>query len=437
MSWFRSSASGCPETEVLKAYVDGEASPREVERVTAHLPGCARCAEEVRIMEKIGEGIGEMAAAAEPPAGLRQRILASVGDGAPTMRETSRPAPARSPWSFGWPGVAAVSTITLVVVAIMFPVFAKSREAARTSSTGAAQPAQGQVALGSPAAEMEQHARAPASPSVIPSPTRSHSDRRVYPDAQVQRKMKAAGEAYGATGIGPDDIEKYVRGDKGGDVGRRKVVQTADFTIRVKRTLEDAEKELTGRVTKDGGYVESSVLNTGETGERTAELAVRVPVEKFEATVSWLTSFGEVIHKNVRGEDVTGTWIDQRSEVRELRDAEGDLLRQYNQAKDPAARDQRRWELVQMRSRIRASEERMAATAKMAALSSLTVRLTQPAKNADGAGIMNDATGTLGAAVSWFLAAVRVPLSMLIWLVVFAPLWLPCVLVYRWARARY
>jgi hypothetical protein len=29
--------------------------------------------------------------------------------------------------------------------------------------------------------------------------------------------------------------------------------------------------------------------------------------------------------------------------------------------------------------------------------------------------------------------AVRIPAAVLIWLAVFAPLWLPCLLIYRWA----
>lgn len=369
-------------------------------------------------MERIGEGLGTLAAAEAPPAQLRERILEKVGD---------RP---RAPRHFRFPWVESLVSAGIVAIlgAIIFPVFSQARESARRSPRNAVQvnpetayapsEAQKRMAPGSPAASPMAGGSAAGSPAAS-SPVAGMGGQRAGQDRSVD-----------------DDINRYVRGSEG-DVTSRKVVQTADFSITVHRVLEDAEKDFTKRIQRDGGYIESSVLNSGENGDRTAVLAVRVPVEKWEETLSWLTGFGDVTAKNVRGEDITGQWIDERAQVRELRAEEDRLAKKIDQTKSPAERSAARWELVQLRGHIRASEERFAATAKMAALATLNVSLTQTRKSAQGAGFLGDMSDTLGAALGGFMTAVRIPLAVLIWVLVFSPLWLPCVLIYRWvSRAR-
>ena len=38
-------AEGCPSEELLAAYIDGVATPKEIELVDAHLNGCHQCLE--------------------------------------------------------------------------------------------------------------------------------------------------------------------------------------------------------------------------------------------------------------------------------------------------------------------------------------------------------------------------------------------------------
>ena len=57
------SGPACPALEDLKGYVDRELTPDRHEALETHVQTCAACAEEVRIMERIGEGLGSLAAA--------------------------------------------------------------------------------------------------------------------------------------------------------------------------------------------------------------------------------------------------------------------------------------------------------------------------------------------------------------------------------------
>jgi hypothetical protein len=408
----------CPGTERLKAFVDGETNAAEAARLRGHVEGCAACAQEVWIMRKIGEGLGELAGAAEPPAGMRERLLASLPDAAgPASRWN---------WPVIWRASLAGGVATLVTVAVL----------AVTSPVQVSTVAGGREMKQMPAA-----AEAPAAggaapmgglPSVAPSPAPSAPG---APQAQARANGDAYGGSYGGTGINGDDIDRWVRGSESEPV-ERKVVQTADLTLQVKRSLEEAEKSVTRQVVSGGGYVESSEVTTAEDGERRAELALRVPVARFEPTVEWLVDFGVVKAKQIRGEDVTGRYVDQRALVRELRAEERTLGQRLKSAKKPAERDALRWELVRLRGRIRGAEERLAATAKLAALSTIRLRLVQPAPGSTGAGLVDDAGAFFQGAQQTFLRALRVPVAIAIWVVVFAPLWVPALLAFRWVAGR-
>lgn len=414
----------CPEFEELLGYAHQELAAGRAEAVAAHVQTCAACAEEVRIMEQIGNGLGQMATAEAPPAGLREKILDRVKD-APAR-------PRKNP--LGWVQWALAACGVAIVAAIIFPIFSQAREQSRLAFKSP------QGAAGAPPAsavpELSQQAEAPAPSAMGGAPAAPALQPQRYAADLRRRQNRDAASSYGGGVISPEDVQHYVRGGDS-DLARRRVVQTADFALVVRRQLEDAEKELTTHIQQAGGYVEQSNLVSAENGDRTSSLTVRVPVEKFEETVGWLPALGEVKSKNVRGEDVTGRWIDERAEVRELREEEGRLLKQFTAARTPADRESARWALVQLRARIRASEERFAATAKMAALATLNISLTQTRRGAAGAGLLGDMTDTFGAAVGGFMLAVRVPLALLVWVLVFAPLWLPAVLIWRWiSRAR-
>jgi hypothetical protein len=119
--------------------------------------------------------------------------------------------------------------------------------------------------------------------------------------------------------------------------------------------------------------------------------------------------------------------------VRELRNEEERLSKELRQARTEAARQQVRWRLLELRPRIASSEERFALTAKLAALSTVRLKLSEKEEARVSGSLLPDMEDQFRSAVAAFLVALRVPATILIWLAVFSPLWLPCMLVYRWA----
>jgi hypothetical protein len=419
-----------PDVEQLKAWVDRELAPAAEPDVAAHVSACPICTEEVRIMRQLGSVLKELDSQVEPPAQLRQRILAS------TVEATAPRAGSRSGWlsrnpfhALRWAMAAAVVAIIAFIGINNFPARLELDRVSKRVDMSNAREA-GQMRSPSAAAGGAPRRSAQAEPPGAQPPAEYGDSGRRESSAR-----SVAPAAPGAPAASPDDVNVYARGASVDDV-TRKVMRIAVLSVRTRSNLDGVQKEIEKRLKKDDGYVESANLSTPEGGERTAFMRLRVPVDKLDEYVTWLASLGEVRARNVRGEDMTGTWIDQRAEVRELRKEEARLLKVYNTDPNRNRRDEARWQLLRIRPRIAASEERFALTTKLAALSTVELTLVEPAQARIQGNLWQDIDSTARSAVSAFMVALRVPAALLIWLVVFCPLWLPCLLVYRWAARR-
>jgi hypothetical protein len=106
-------------TDDLELYAVGALRPGEADRVTAHLAACPVCREELAEIAIAVNALPDMVLLREPPAGLKQRILAAAAADLPAgsvvaLRETA--------WTFrpnrAWLPVAALAAAVLVLVAL-------------------------------------------------------------------------------------------------------------------------------------------------------------------------------------------------------------------------------------------------------------------------------------------------------------------------------
>ncbi len=461
-SW---NGQGCPSPEDLAAWDAGEMTGAGARVVEQHAAACARCGAEARGLRELRLELRGLRDAEAPPEGLRARILEGV-----EFAPRAAPRAARRPWRpwdlLRWStGLAAAVTVLVATgggLSVHLPLGGQQVEPRRAPGPESSAH-EAPISKGAPAA--------PAAPAGGPVPAAS-SPVTEAPDAEARRTLAyssphvpaggagpAAADGYlggteseqgdptrfGQPGVAtlpasssvggpvtPEDVERFTRGREAEEV-RRKVSQRAELSVRVNRPLEAAQSEVAARVRKEGGYVENAELNAPAEGERTARLRLRVPVERLDAMLDWIASLGEVRAKRQHGEDLTGRWLDQRAEVRELRAEEAKLLTQFRRAKTNAQREEARCGLLTVRPRIRAAEERFALTGKLAALSTVALTLTEEPQARVRGSLVRDLDNTLRAAVNAFLVALRIPATVLIWLAVFSPLWAPCLLVYRWA----
>ncbi len=92
---------------------------------------------------------------------------------------------------------------------------------------------------------------------------------------------------------------------------------------------EKAVNGLYDLVTRLGGFVESQTLEGSryyQSSLRTANVTIRVPAEKFDEAMYSLSSLGSVIRQNSSGTDITDSYADTESRVRNLKVQETRIL---------------------------------------------------------------------------------------------------------------
>jgi anti-sigma-K factor RskA len=116
-------------SENLPAYLLGALEPEEAQEFERHLESCESCREEVRWLAPAAEALPESVRRLEPPARLREQLMAEVREdaarAAPEGGSTGEGSGGRSLrdrlglGSLGWRGAVALGAVALVLVAVV------------------------------------------------------------------------------------------------------------------------------------------------------------------------------------------------------------------------------------------------------------------------------------------------------------------------------
>jgi hypothetical protein len=475
----------------LKAFADGELPWGTRRAVRRHVATCAACREELEAMEKIGHHLRTEDVGALNPA-LRTRILAGLPERATAPPPVSGEALPRRRWM----EVAAVVGVGVVGVmaVIMYPgvsmsppteanksvfnagggraasapmpakaenqrmasakgsddVFNREQQAggggtwsntqaagrvaeapsaappAAVTDTGATDaPAQGVLSYGSPTGNMPAGGPAASRPAAAKSPGVM---------GQPQAGMKFYG---GDTKAGEASRTRTVAAPQRKEMARQ-VRKVADITVEVEG-LERKNDAVEGLVKSAGGFVANSRLATGDDGLKYASLTLRVPVTRFESVMRDVAKLGDVKAKSVNGDDVTEEISDHKRAVSELKSevkARSQALRAKSSGKAATRRPE---DTTALRVQKAQAEGRIELLKKQSAMATITVQLKEKPKPRPPkqAGFLHDLKGAAGAAGDTFLETVRVLVLVLLWLIAYAPLWLPAAFLIRIAARHY
>ena len=118
-------------------------------------------------------------------------------------------------------------------------------------------------------------------------------------------------------------------------LGGRKLVRTADLTIRTK-TFEEAAAQVQTLLAQMGGYVEYS-YQSGETGYRRLNLSMRVPSDQLDSFLSAMEGTGRVTDRSESTTDMTTQYQDNEARLATLyakRERLNELLVQADMVSD-------------------------------------------------------------------------------------------------------
>jgi hypothetical protein len=157
----------------------------------------------------------------------------------------------------------------------------------------------------------------------------------------------------------------------------RQVIQTADLRVRSNDPSATID-EIVAVVTRAGGFVAGTQLDTVAEGVLSGSVTVRVPADRLGATLDALAGAAdEVVSRELRTEDVTGQLSDIDAQLRNLRALETELValladvRERSNSADQVLVVFER--LRQVRGEIETLDGRRATLGDLVALSTVTV----------------------------------------------------------------
>ena len=190
----------------------------------------------------------------------------------------------------------------------------------------------------------------------------------------------AAGAAQAApdAALGDSTAEPAEAGAASAPLGRvvppgASLIRTADLSVRVDDVRAAADRALDIAVTA-GGTV-SSERSDGGSGGGSATLALRVPPDRFDATVSALAALGQEQSRSLGTEDVTDQVVDLESRLATQRASVERVRALLQQAQNLGEVVQIEGELTRRTADLESLQARLAALTERVELSTITVTL--------------------------------------------------------------
>ena len=223
------------------------------------------------------------------------------------------------------------------------------------------------------------------------------------------------------------------------DAPQRQVHKEATIGVRVANPEATSDK-VADMVKESGGFVAANNLSTGDDGLKSAELIVKVPVTQFETFLGQVARLGSVQSKNVTGEDIT----EKKSDADQTENVLEDDV-QNSEARLKALGSRAKWRDEQatrdLRTQLAESRARLVLLKRMAALSTVTIDLSQTPKAQAAApvtgGFLNGLKASTHDALGSLVSSAGALIALVIWLLAYAPLWIPALLVGRYGLREY
>jgi hypothetical protein len=273
----------------------------------------------------------------------------------------------------------AVIAVMLILAAILFPVFAQSKESAKKTAALSA---------------LKQ--------------ARANAD-----------GLEASGEG-GFQPVSRQSVKSLMQD--------RMVIRTAEMTVRV-ASVEKAELAVNRIVASHGGYINDATSSDLASDHPVMTITMRVPVESFDKIMSGIEALGVRLSKSIRAKDVTEEVVDLDARMKTMAIQEETFRGLLKNARDLDSVISLQDKLAVIRSEIESLLAQRTSLAKQASFSTITLTLEQAAVGAGPPSDPNWLAQAWGESSSSMGAFIRSFTVFLIWAIVFSPVWIPLGLV--------
>lgn len=210
-------------------------------------------------------------------------------------------------------------------------------------------------------------------------------------------------------------------------------IMTADITIEVE-SFDKTYDEIMKIAQKFDGFIADSSVYVDEEGKKEGTIVLRVPQKSFYNVLSLVEKLGYCRFKSIKGEDVTEEYIDLETRVRNLKKEEKQLLN----IMEKAFKVKEILEVSKELSRVRGEIERITGRIKYLEnrvnLSTITITLKE--KIISKMPTRWNIVDTFKNAVNSLLKVVMAIISFTIWILVFSPLIIFVILIWKIVKRR-
>lgn len=207
---------------------------------------------------------------------------------------------------------------------------------------------------------------------------------------------------------------------------RHQVVYTGDVVVRVASVAKATEGA--ARIAADaGGFIFSQATDEDETS-----MTVKVPSDRFDATVEAIVALGKELRRNLKAQEVTAEVVDVEGRLKTAQASAERLRRLLSEAKTPADVVAVESELAKRETEIETLQGRLRVLSDQVALATLTVRLTER----NDLEVTNDLPGFLGGVRTGVVALLNAGQVLLVVLGFLIP-FVPVVVLLAWGWRRY
>ncbi len=237
----------------------------------------------------------------------------------------------------------------------------------------------------------------------------------------VGRSAETASYAY----------DEAAGGANGADMDR-KIVRTGSMSIEVEDIIK-AQIEIADIAVQYDGYVVSSNLNADKEHPR-GFISFRVPAGKFNDALAKLRQLAvKVTNENTNSQDVTEQYTDLKAQLSNYEATEAQYLELLKKADNVKDMLEVQRELSNVRGNIERIKGRMQYLERTSDTSLIEVSLTKSTPIGESTW---DISGVFKGAVDGLIAFGKVLLSVLIWLLVFSPVWIIALVIIFIVRRR-
>lgn len=183
---------------------------------------------------------------------------------------------------------------------------------------------------------------------------------------------------YGTTSNGRQEAADL---PAAGSPDTQMIIQSGSLAVDV-FNVEESSTAIKGVATSLGGFVTQATINSYNTysDEKYGTIVLRVPAERFDEAITQIKNIAEkVTSENIIGKDVTEEYTDLNAQLRNLEATENELRELFDRTGSVEQILQVQRELSNVRGQIELKKGRIQYLEESAALSSITVTLTETA----------------------------------------------------------